>query len=60
MGFAFRLAEILLRGAIASYFLLYALDFQKSPNEWTEEIGVNIYRYDEILGTRMEGIREWV
>jgi hypothetical protein len=45
MGFLSKTTEILFKGALASYLLLYALDIKSHPDKWTPTISGNLMNY---------------
>ena len=50
MGLSNRIAELFFKGALASYLLLYALDFKTSTDRWNTLISSNINVYANYIG----------
>lgn len=64
MGFLSRTTEIIFRGALASYLLLYALDIKSHSIEWTKIISENVLHFASYLNMREDQVvvlvKEWV
>ena len=43
--------EVLFRGALASYLLLFALDIKTNSTRWASIIGQNLQPYSEYVGS---------
>jgi hypothetical protein len=54
MGMMYRISELLLKGAIASYLLLYAFEFHTQPQVWEHTISLNLVTYAEYFGVRTD------
>ena len=55
-----RVAQLMLKGALASYLMLYALDIKSYPEKWGQVITGNVGTYAEYGGMGLEGIEEVV
>lgn len=60
MGFLSNTAQILFRGALASYLLLYAISFKANPTQWHSTITDNLTHLATHLNSPPDNVSEIV